>query len=249
MIGYLLATVFLLLYLSARRQLKHTGKEFIANASHELRTPITILRGYAETLQDLPHVSQQQLKEISGKLVSTSHRLEKLVKSLLTLTDVEQLPSERFQSVDLVPLVEECSRFLLSVCPDAQLKLHSEVSSVPVVADPDLLDMALINLLENAVKYSEGPAKIDVCIEQTEREVRVQVKDAGIGISSEEMGHIFERFYRVDKGRSRKLGGIGLGLSIVQTIMEKHGGKVDVQSELGRGSVFTLVVPKRGSQL
>jgi len=244
MIGYLFAAVFCLLYLSARKKLRDTGKEFVANASHELRTPMTVLKGFAEILQEHPNISGVQLKEIAGKLVSTAHRLEKVVKSLTILTDVEWA-SKQFQSIDLVPIVEECSRFLLSVCPDAQLSLRSEAPSVPVFADAGLLDMALINLLENAVKYSEGPASIAVSIEQTAGEVRVQVKDAGIGISSEEMRHIFERFYRVDKGRSRKLGGIGLGLSIVKTIMEKHQGRVEVQSELGQGSVFTLVLPKK----
>jgi len=244
MIGYLVAAVFCVLYLSARKKLKDTGKEFIANASHELRTPVTVLRGFAEILQEHPNISGVQLKEIAGKLVSTVHRLEKVVKSLTLLTNVER-GTQQFQPVDLVPIVEECSRFLLSVCPDAQLSLRSEAPSIPVVADPGLLDIALINLLENAVKYSEGPASIEVSIEQTAGEVSVQVKDAGIGISNEEMRHIFERFYRVDKGRSRKAGGIGLGLSIVKTILEKHEGRVEVQSELGRGSVFTLVLPKK----
>jgi signal transduction histidine kinase len=253
----LFAATSLLLYFSVKRRLKRErkesdhkmidmGKDFIANASHELRTPITIIRGFAETLNDLPNISPQRMKEITGKIVRTSHRLEKLVKSLLTLADVEQLSKDHFQEIDLVLLAEYSRNFLLSAHPNVHLSLTTDEPSILLLADPGLLDMAIMNLLENAVKYSESAAHIEMNLAQTPTTVLLHIKDQGIGIPPVDTTHIFERFYTVDKARSRKSGGAGLGLSIVKTVMDKHGGQVSVQSELGKGSVFTLTLPKRG---
>ena len=219
------------------------GKDFVANASHELRTPITIIRGFAETLQDLPEISQEMLAEITEKIVRTCIRLDKLVKSLLTLADIENLSKERMQEVNLVMLAENCVRTLLTAHPNAHVKLHSPEASIPIYAEGDLIELAILNLMENAVKYSQGPAEIEVKIEPMGDEVQLKVTDRGIGISEVDLSHIFERFYTVNKARSRKLGGAGLGLSIVKTIVDKHHGKIAVESELGAGTTFTMIFP------
>ncbi len=220
------------------------GKDFIANASHELRTPITIIRGFAETLQDLPELSKEMLHEITGKIVKTCGRLDNLVHSLLTLTDIEQMTTQEFVKVDLLFLLENCIEMIRSVHPTAIVRFHSELTSANVSAEAALLELAVMNILENAIRYSGEPAEIDISLLSMPTEYQIQFQDRGIGISEQELSHIFERFYTVDKARSRKKGGAGLGLSIVKTILEKHRGRITVSSELGKGTLFTFAIPK-----
>nr|NGX27263.1 Sensor protein SrrB [Chlamydiota bacterium] len=222
------------------------GKDFVANASHELRTPITIIKGYAETLHDLPKLQPNQLIEITEKIGRNCERMENLVSNLLTLADIENLPESRFHEYDLIPLLENCRHMIRSVYPDAKINLEKSVETVLVGADAGLLELAFINLLDNAVKYSEPPAQIIIQIDiNEEEEVVVQIRDQGRGIPPEDIDHIFERFYRVDKTHSRRLGGAGLGLSIVKTIITKHDGTIEVTSEVGKGSTFVITLPMR----
>jgi signal transduction histidine kinase len=219
------------------------GQEFIANASHEIRTPLTIIRGFAETLQDMPDLPPEMLRDITEKIVRTCSRLEKLVRSLLTLADIENLSQERLNRANLLLLAENGRHTLLAAHPEVQVSLQCEDEEVPIKADVDLLELAILNLLENAVKYSPAPAEIEMEIEVLGDEAHLHVKDRGIGISESDLPRIFDRFYTVDKARSRKSGGAGLGLSIVKTVVDKHGGKAGVSSELGKGSRFTLILP------
>ncbi|MBS0624580.1 MAG: PAS domain-containing protein [Verrucomicrobia bacterium] len=222
------------------------GKDFIANASHELRTPITIIRGFAETLQDIPDISQQMMHEITEKIVRTCGRLDKLVKSLLTLADIENLSEERFRTCDLSVIVENCKHILLAAHPEVRMDIEKKTQKPYVIADGDLLDLAIMNLLENAVKYSPAPAYVAVTIEKMdEKTVRLSIQDKGIGIPEKDLPHIFDRFYTVDKARSRKSGGAGLGLSIVKTIIDKHKGTIRVISQPGEGSCFMISLPSK----
>lgn len=214
------------------------GKDFVANASHELRTPITIIRGFAETLHDMPEINRESLREITERILRTSHRLEKLVKSLLTLADIEQLSEERFRTIDLVPIAQNCIQAAILAHPSSSILLELQVSKALVFGDPDLLEMALMNLIENGIKYSSLPAKIKVRLISTEEGYALEVRDCGIGIPEMDLPHIFDRFFTVDKARSRKSGGAGLGLSIFKTIIEKHEGRIEVESELNKGSAF-----------
>lgn len=226
-------------------QVVQMGKDFIANASHELRTPITIIRGFAETLQDLPEISKEMLHDITEKIVRTCGRLDKLVRSLLTLADMEHIPEDRFKNTDLVMLAENCKHLMLAAYPKVRIEIETKLDIAPISADSDLLELAILNLLENSVKYSADLAEIKIHIERIEEEVALHVSDRGIGISESDLPRIFDRFYTVDKARSRKSGGAGLGLSIVKTIVEKHKGRVTVRSTLGQGSVFTITLPLR----
>lgn len=219
------------------------GKEFIANASHELRTPITIIQGYAETLQDIPNISKDMREEMVGKIVTTCFRLNKLVHNLLTLADIEHVSRENFSKIDLVGLVENCIQTTLSLHSTAKITFHSELDSIPMEANHYLLELAVMNLLENGVKYSHEVAEIDVTIDVKDG-IELRVADRGIGIPEADLPYIFDRFYTADKARSRKKGGAGLGLSIVRTIMEKHHGKVFAASQLGKGSQFILLFSK-----
>src|SRR5438105_9443609 len=204
------------------------GRDFIANASHELRTPLTIIRGFAETLQDIDRLPPKTIKEIAEKIVKTCGRLDKLVRSLLTLADLENKSRAHFQEVELSTLVIRCKEMLLMAYPNVEI--DCDLKTKTIVADPDLLDLALMNLLENAVRYSVNKPKITVTICEMPSIVQLTVSDQGIGIDSAEIPRIFNRFYTVDKARSRKSGGTGSGLSILRTVVDRHQGEVIVSS-------------------
>ena len=220
------------------------GKEFVANASHELRTPITIIKGFAETLQDLSDLSPEIITNIIQTIVRNCERMDALIKNLLALADIDNMSEDRFQPCSLETLLNHCKETLLSLHPTVKLEIQGLNSKIVIPADASLIEMALMNLLENAVKYSSPPAQITVTIEEKGDEVDIRISDKGIGIPEEDQERIFDRFYTVNKSHSRKLGGAGLGLSIVKTIVHKHQGLITVTSKLGEGTTFTLVFPK-----
>lgn len=221
-------------------------RDFIANASHELKTPITIIRGFAETLHDHPELPHATQSEITDKIVRNCKRMAALIKDLLALADIEKIPMHRLTECDLFALTESCYSMLLDAHPDTILNIEKpNDQDVTLLADPDLLELALMNLIENAAKYSVKPARITVSLIPSANYVTIKVKDQGIGIPKEDQEFIFERFYTVDKAHSQKMGGSGLGLSIVKTIVEKHGGNIMLESEKGKGSTFTLLMPIR----
>ncbi|MGE3953597.1 MAG: ATP-binding protein [Parachlamydiales bacterium] len=219
-------------------------KDFVANASHELKTPITIIRGFAEALHDNPGVSREVELEVTSKIINSCGRMEALIKNLLRLADVENLPRGQLQECKLDDLLERCRQMTLSVYTTADITLvNRESGPVTVLADAGLLEHAFTNLLDNAAKYSKGPAKVRVEFWREEPFAKIAVADQGIGIPAEDLPHIFDRFYTVDKAHSRRMGGSGLGLSLVQTIIEKHQGRVTVESTLGQGTTFTVLLP------
>lgn len=226
-------------------KLVELGRDFVANASHELKTPITIIRGFAETLHDHPELSREVCREITGKIVSNCQRMDTLVKNLLTLAAIDEgLPRSRLQETDIVDLAEQARQTILAVHPNAEISIETKgAEPFHLMVDSDLLLQAILNLLDNAVKYSKKPAKVAITIHKKSKEFILQVRDQGIGIPAEDLDRIFERFYAVDKSHSRSLGGSGLGLSIVERIIEKHQGKIDVESKLGEGTVFTITLP------
>ncbi|MCH9614650.1 MAG: Adaptive-response sensory-kinase SasA [Chlamydiia bacterium] len=220
------------------------GKEFVANASHELRTPITIIKGFAETLRDVPELSGDMLDEITQKIIRNCLRMSHLVKNLLTLADIENISQSKLQSVDLGGLIDGCISMLKTVHKSATVNLSVQNGECFVNADPDLLELALSNLLENAVKYSEGPANITISISLKKDAIKLSIADKGLGIPDDDVDHIFDRFYTVNKAHSRKLGGAGLGLSIVKSIIKLHKGTISVSSKIGQGTLFTILLPK-----
>lgn len=228
---------------SSHHKVLEMGKDFVANASHELRTPITIIKGFAETLQDLPELPRDMVVDITEKIVRNCQRMDTLVKNLLTLADLENLPDSRFQECDLVALSEACRQVVLAIYQNAHIAIEKSRETLLVSADPDILELAIINLLDNAAKYSKETAKVTIKLEQVLDEAVITISDQGIGISTPDLEHIFERFYTVDKARSRRLGGAGLGLSIVKTIIEKHHGNIKADSVLGEGTTFTIRLP------
>jgi len=221
-------------------QKKQLGKDFVANASHELRTPITIIKGFAETLYDLPEISDAMLTEFTEKIVRNCQRMDNLVKNLLTLADLDYLPKARLQEVDLVGMIDNCSHSLLALHPEIEIESFHNEEYILVSGDPDLLELAIMNLLENGVKYSESPAFLSITIADFGDSIELSIADKGMGIPSEDLDKIFERFYTVDKARSRRMGGAGLGLSIVNAIATKHDAELSVISAVDEGTTFKL---------
>lgn len=231
---------------SSHYKMLEMRREFVANASHELKTPITIIRGFAETLQDNPDLPSETLQEVTGKIVRNCEKMTQLIRNLLTLSDVENMPASRLVNCDLLELAKICRHTLLQSHRDVNVQITTEGRGpFTVTADPHLLELALNNLLDNAAKYSTLPSSITIDITHLSDYVQVRVIDQGIGIPLENLERIFERFYRVDKVHSRKVGGSGLGLSIVETIIAKHFGKISVESVVGQGTTFTLLLPTK----
>ncbi len=228
---------------SSHHKVLEMGKDFVANASHELRTPITIIKGFAETLQDLPELPRDMVVDITEKIVRNCQRMDNLVKNLLTLADLENLPDARFRECDLIEMAEVCKEVVSAIYPDAKIVIEKVHEPILIAADPDILELAINNLLDNAAKYSNPPAQIVIKLDQVKDEVILSISDRGIGIAPADLEQIFERFYTVDKARSRRFGGAGLGLSIVRTIIEKHHGAISVASIEGQGTTFTARLP------
>lgn len=218
-------------------------RDFIANASHELKTPITVIRGFAEALHDNPDLPVEIQKEVTSKILRNCNRMASLIKDLLTLADIENIPSSRLSLFNLSELMEHCCAMLEEIFPDAQLRIDKRKDEILIFADMSLLELALLNLIENAAKYSNPPAEIFMTIDQEGDEAMIKIVDKGIGISPVDLEHVFDRFYTVDKAHSQKMGGSGLGLSIVKTIIEKHFGTITVESKLGQGSTFIIRLP------
>lgn len=227
---------------SSQYKVVEMGKDFVANASHELKTPITIIRGFAETLQDIQDLPKEMFHDIIEKIVRNCQRMDSLVKNLLTLADIDNIPLSNYKEHDIGSLLENCKQVVLSVYHDASIEIIKKQEVVASV-DPNILELAIINLLDNAAKYSRRPADIQVLLEQEGREAKITIRDKGIGIPPQDVEHIFERFYTVDKAHSRKLGGAGLGLSLVKTIIEKHEGTIKATSILGVGTTFVIHLP------
>jgi two-component system phosphate regulon sensor histidine kinase PhoR len=220
-------------------------RDFIANVSHELRTPLTSIQGYVETLveEDSPNV--ETTREFLGIIHKNASRMNRLTEDLLALASVES-PDYKLvvQPIKANALVRDAIESLGGIVVDGELELTSAgAPDIPVMADPDAMNQVFGNLIENAVKYGKSGKKILVGAKQLEEEVEFFVRDFGPGIASEHLDRIFERFYRVDKARSRESGGTGLGLAIVKHIVEAQGGRVWAESELGSGSVFHFTLP------
>lgn len=229
---------------SPHYKLLEMRKDFIANASHELKTPITIIRGFAEILNDNPSLPSQTVHEMTQKIVNNCQRMTQLIRDLLTLSDIDNIPLSRLENCDLYAMVEQCVNTVHELFPDATIDIRqSSDEEVVVTVDPSLMELAITNLLENAAKYSSPPAQITVLLQKEGDKIKLSVADNGIGIPKPDIEHIFERFYTVDKAHSQKMGGSGLGLSIVQNIVHKHFGQISLESELGKGTTFIIILP------
>jgi two-component system, OmpR family, phosphate regulon sensor histidine kinase PhoR len=230
------------------KQLEKIRQDFVANVSHELRTPLTTIKGYAETLLD-GALKEDQAFQFVQVIKRHTDRLTKIVEDLLMLSKIETKEFQlKTESISLPNLMDDIIDFLKEPAEKKKISLsrRETPSSLAIRADRSYLEQILINLLDNAIKYTpEGGRVIVSAAEKDSKDIQFSIEDNGIGIPKEDLSRIFERFYRVDKGRSKELGGTGLGLSIVKHLVQAHGGKVWVESQLGKGSTFYFSLPIR----
>ncbi|MGA2500422.1 MAG: ATP-binding protein [Tepidisphaeraceae bacterium] len=220
-------------------------KEFVANVSHELRTPLTVIKGYVETLRDGAMNDPVKCPEYLATIDRHAGQLTNLVRDLLELSRLESqqdLPSR--QGVDITQCVRRAIDLLAPAAGKKNQTIAEELQPVPMIlGNPDYIERAAANLIDNAVKYTGEGGRIAVSLRESGGNAVIEVCDNGIGIPKDDLPRIFERFYRVDRSRSREMGGTGLGLSIVKHIAQCHGGCVEVTSEPGQGSTFRLKIP------
>ena len=244
--GMLRGTTLLFNDITELKRLEKMRKDFVANVSHELKTPLTSIRGFSETLLDgakeVPELRDQFLDIIQKEAT----RMQMLVEDLLELSRLER---DDFhldcQPVDLNQLVEEVRLVLSHKAGKKQIELFTHHDGdVLIQADLNRMKQVIINLVANAINYSPEGSRVDVLVEAGETSDRLIVRDNGIGIDSKEIGRIFERFYRVDKARSRNSGGTGLGLAIVKHIVDLHHATIEVDSVEGEGTTFTITFPR-----
>ncbi len=229
------------------RHLESGRREFVANVSHEIRTPLTSIKGFVEALQEGAISEPDNARKFLDIIARQTNRLSTILEDLLTLSRLEREGEHdeiSFNKEKIKPILEEA----LQIC---EPKAEKKNAKIHVECDPDLrarlnaplVEEALINLIDNAIKYSPDGRSIWLSAEKSDGEMLIRVKDEGNGIAREHLPRIFERFYRVDKARSRKMGGTGLGLAIVKHIALVHGGRVEVDSDTGKGSTFTIHLP------
>ena len=230
--------------LTRLKQLERTREEFVANVSHELRTPLSLIKGYVETLLD----GAKDNPEVATKFLETIHRnserLQFLIEDLLTISELESgRLTMNLQPVSLRPLAEKILEDFKTQASARNITLTNELPDLTAQADADRLQQVLGNLIGNAIKYGRKDGHVVISGKKMDGMIELCVRDDGPGIPAEALDRIFERFYRVDKARSREQGGTGLGLSIVKHIVHGHGGKVWAKSELGKGAQFFFTLP------
>jgi two-component system phosphate regulon sensor histidine kinase PhoR len=230
------------------RRLENIRKDFVANVSHELKTPITSIKGFVETLLDGALSDTQDAERFLRIIAKQADRLHAIIEDLLSLSKIEQ--SEEAADIELYDTsLHDVLESAIHACQPQASERRIEINlscdaALTARMNPPLLDQAIVNLLDNAVKYSEPGSKVDVEASVFNGEVTIAVRDVGCGIPADELSRIFERFYRVDKARSRKLGGTGLGLAIAKHIVNVHHGRVTVESAVGKGSTFSIKLPR-----
>jgi len=234
------------------RRLENIRREFVANVSHELMTPLTSIKGYTETILDSRECDPDETKQFLQIILRQSDRLQAIVSDLLNLSRIEQeIEHDEIHPVPtkVKPVLEQAIQVCSLKAAEKDLTIKFDCpAELTALLDAQLMEQAVVNLLVNAIKYSDRGKSIEVAagpdsVENDTEMVVISVRDYGIGIGREHLPRLFERFYRSDKARSRKLGGTGLGLAIVKHIAQAHNGRVEVASEIGQGSTFTITIP------
>jgi len=228
------------------KELEIIRQDFVANVSHELRTPLTTIKGYAETLLE-GALKEEVAFQFVQVIKRHTDRLTKIVEDLLMLSKIESKEFQlKIEFISLPDFINDVIDFVKEAAEKKEISISQSkiTSSQAVGADRNYLEQIFINLLDNAIKYTHEGGKVTIsAIEKDKREIQFSIEDDGMGIPREDIPRIFERFYRVDKGRSQELGGTGLGLSIVKHLVQAHGGRVWVESQLGEGSTFYFTLP------
>ncbi|MEX2015964.1 MAG: ATP-binding protein [Candidatus Hydrogenedentales bacterium] len=241
-------TIFVCHDITQLKRLETIRRDFVANVSHELRTPVTAIKGYAETLRDSASMAEESRDRFLSIISRNSERLEAIINDLLMLSRIEQEEDRRELKLvagSLRPVIENAVQACELAAREKSIQLNIECDdSLRASINGPLLDQALVNLIQNAITYSEAGKSVHVEGAREDVHLIIRVRDEGCGIEAHYLPRIFERFYRVDKARSRSHGGTGLGLAIVKHIVNVHRGEVSVTSEVGVGSTFTIALPR-----
>jgi two-component system phosphate regulon sensor histidine kinase PhoR len=228
------------------RRLERVRKDFVANVSHEIRTPLTSISGFAEALLDGAIDDPKTARKFLEIIVNQSHRLNAIVTDLLHLATLESgKASLNMKTVDLSAQVSNILEAVRALAREKNITLIVEIEPEHLMYETDegKMNLVLSNLLDNALKYTPPGGKVRISGETIRGRIEITVADSGIGVPKEDLGRIFERFYRVDRARSREMGGTGLGLSIVKHVIELLGGEIRVKSIPGEGSEFIVSLP------
>ncbi len=237
------AMLYLLDDITEAEQLEHTRKQFVADVSHELKTPITVIKSYSETLID-GDVEGQTARRFLKVIEKSAEQMNRTVNQLLELIQTEQSPAGAKEPLDFCAALREVGDAMALEMEKKQLALHLEMpQSRILICEADKVRRVMINLLSNSIKYSNPGGNITITVQEVAGGLRMAVADEGIGIEKQHLPFIFDKFYRVDKARSRSTGGTGLGLSIVRAILDGMGGRITVESTPGKGSIFTCYFP------
>ena len=221
------------------RRLEVVRRDFVANVSHEIRTPLTSIKGFIETLLDGAIEEPDTAKRFLKIMIKQSNRLNSIIEDLL-----EKRATVQFSESKIRKAIDSAINVCLPRAQNKNITLRIKGDDkIRLVMNVTLVEQAIVNLIDNAVKYSAENTCVEIDSVLEKDESVISVKDEGIGIAKEQLPRIFERFYRVDKARSRTLGGTGLGLAIVKHIAKVHNGRVTVESEVGKGSTFKFIIP------
>lgn len=247
--GHAIAALIVLYDVTQLKNLENIRRDFVANVSHELKTPITLIKGFIETLLD-NDIEEEPRRRFLGIVRSHADRLDAIIEDLLMLSRLEQNKEAfgtMFEKISLKEIILKSMESCALKAAEKQVTLvWSDDLGIEIEGNFQLLEQATLNLMDNAIKYSASGTTVKIETFQSSEGAGLSVTDQGLGIDPEHLPRLFERFYRVDKARSRKEGGTGLGLAIVKHIMQVHGGKVCVSSQLGKGSTFTMIISKGG---
>ncbi|MBE7092322.1 MAG: HAMP domain-containing protein [Clostridiales bacterium] len=224
--------------------LDNSRNQFVSDASHELKTPLASMKILSESLLSQPDAPKELYQEFMGDINNEVDRLSLVINDLLTLVKTDKgADTLILGSVDLSKLIRKITGTVAPLARSKHITVSYEYVDTTLQGDELRLQQVFTNLIDNAIKYSPENTVVKVTLSQSQGNAVVTVEDQGIGMSNDDLNHIFERFYRVDKGRSRQAGGTGLGLSIVKQIVEQHGGNIDVKSVLSEGTTFTITLP------
>ena len=222
-------------------------KEFVANVSHELKTPITTIKSYAETLLDSNLEDRDLIFKFISVINKESDRMTALIRDLLQLSHIDFKKEKwNYENTDIKFIINETSEKLKMFAEEKKQQISTLLPEYPLSAyvDRSKTEQVITNILSNSIKYTQNGGHIEIKAEKMGSNILIKIKDDGIGIPEKDIPHIFERFYRVDKGRSRAQGGTGLGLSIAQNIINEHKGEIKVNSKLGIGTEFIISIPE-----
>jgi len=221
-------------------------RDFVANVSHELKTPLTSIKGFIETLENGAIDDRDNAMKFLGVMRKHSERLSSIINDLLSLAEIEGEKDIRVTNFDIKILLDEIAWGFSHRLSSKKQNLNVDYngSNFDINADKDKIEQVLVNLMDNAVKYTPEDGEIRTSLFEEKNSVMISIEDTGVGIPEEHLDRIFERFYRVDKARSRELGGTGLGLAIVKHIILLHKGHIDINSEVDKGTKITVVLPR-----